>query len=222
MRAKATNRLPALTAVMSLLAGLTDLVAGVIASMGYPGVFVLMAAESFLTPVPSTLIMGFAGYLVWRGDFAMPLVLAAALLGSLAGSLLGYALGRYGGRPLVERHGRWFLVTPRDLQRTDAFFARRGAYAVFLGRFVPVVRHVISIPAGAARMPLGPFLLATALGAGTWNAFLAYVGLGLGPRWAETLGWFEPYELAVLALVLFGGGLLVALRLRAVRRHQLA
>lgn len=202
---------------MALLAGLTDLVAGIIAALGYPGVFALMAAESFLTPVPSTLVMGFAGYLVWRGDFTMPVVLLAATLGSLAGSMLGYGLGRYGGRPFAERHLRWFLLTPRDVERTDAFFARWGAWAVFLARFVPVVRHVISIPAGAARMPPGPFLLATALGAGAWNAFLAYVGLGLGPRWAETLALLEPYELAVAVVVAFAAAFVVVHRVRALR-----
>lgn len=205
-------------ALMALLAGLTDLVAGIIASMGYPGVFLLMAAESFLTPVPSTVVMGFAGYLVWRGDFAMPGVVVAAALGSAVGSLAGYAIGKYGGRPFVERHLRWFLLTPQDLVRTDAFFTRWGAYAVFLARFVPVVRHVISIPAGAASMPMGRFLAATILGAGAWNAFLAYVGYSLGPRWNETLALLEPYELAVAALLVFAVLFVVAHRVRAMRR----
>jgi membrane protein DedA with SNARE-associated domain len=205
---------------MAFLAGLTDFVAGVIAAMGYPGVFVLMAMESFITPVPSTLVMGFAGYLVWRGDFLFPLVVIAATMGSMVGSLAGYAIGKYGGRPLVERHGRWFLLTNRDLARTDAFFTRWGAYAVFLARFVPVVRHVISIPAGAASMPMGRFLLATALGAGAWNAFLAWVGMGLGPRWHETLGILEPYEYAAVAVLGVAVVVVVAHRVRAMRSEQ--
>lgn len=202
---------------MSLLAGLSEFVAGVIGGLGYPGIVLLMAAESFLTPVPSTLVMGFAGYLVWQGTFAMPLVLAAALAGSLLGSLAGYALGRWGGRPFVERHLRWFLLTPRDLARTDAFFARYGPAAVFVARFVPVVRHVISIPAGATRMPLRWFLPATAAGAFAWNAFLAWVGLQLGPRWVEVLDFFQPYELVVLGVAVVAGAWLVAMKLKADR-----
>lgn len=207
---------------MALLAGLSDLIAGFISALGYPGIVVLMAAESFLTPVPSTLVMGFAGYLVWRGDFALPWVLAAALLGSLLGSLAGYALGKYGGRPFVERHGRWFLVGPRELAHTDAFFARWGPIAVFLGRFVPVVRHVISIPAGATGMPMRQFLPATALGAFAWNAFLVWLGMQLGPRWEDVLGVFAPYEVVGILMVLIFVGWLIARKLRGDRSAPVA
>lgn len=205
---------------MGLLAGLADFIAGFIAGLGYPGLLVMMALESMLAPVPSEVVMPFAGFLVWQGRFTMEGVLLASLLGSLAGSLLSYALGLYGGRPLVEKHGRWFLVGPRELAWTDRFFARYGAYAVFAARFIPAVRHVISIPAGAARMRLGPFLLATGAGAFAWNAILAYAGLGLGPRWASLGATLAPYELLVLALAGIAVGAYVAHRLREGRHAE--
>jgi membrane protein DedA with SNARE-associated domain len=177
----------------------------------------MMALESMLAPIPSEVVMPFAGYLVHQLQMNMPLVLLVALLGSIAGSLLSYALGLYGGRPIVERYGRWFLLGPKELAWTDAFFARWGALAVFAGRFIPVVRHVISIPAGTARMPLRKFLPPTAAGAFAWNAFLAYMGLQLGPSWDSLGSTIGPYEDALLALAIVGGLAFVAHRWRAGR-----
>lgn len=195
---------------MALLAGIAQFIVDVIAGLGYPGLVLMMALESMLAPVPSEVVMPFAGYLVWAGTFSMAGVLAASLVGSLLGSLASYYIGYYGGRPLVERYGRWFLIGPHELAWTDRFFARRGAYAVLLCRFIPAVRHVVSIPAGTARMPLGRFVLATALGAFAWNAILAYAGLSLGPRWEQFGEQLAPYEYVVLAaLVLLGAALAV-------------
>lgn len=202
---------------MALLGPLVDVIVQVIGTLGYPGLFLMMAAESMFLPVPSEVVMPFAGYLVFLGSFAMPAVLAAAFAGSMAGSLLSYGLGARGGRPFVERYGRWLLVGPQELAWTERFFARYGPWAVLVVRFVPVVRHVISIPAGMARMRLAPFLLATGLGAFAWNAILAYAGVQLGPRWQALRAALEPYELAVLALVVLLVAAYVALKLRAPR-----
>jgi membrane protein DedA with SNARE-associated domain len=144
-----------------------------------------MTAESMLLPVPSEAVMPFAGFLAAQGRFSLPLVLLAALLGSLVGSLVSYALGAWGIEPALERWGKYLFVKKEHLAASHRWFERRGALAVFFARFVPGVRHVVSIPAGTARMPLGPFLLATALGAGAWNAVLAIAGYELGSRWAD-------------------------------------
>lgn len=202
---------------MGLVAGLSEFVVATMGSLGYGGLFLLMLLESTLVPVPSTVVMGFAGFLAWRGTFTLPLVLLVTLAGTLAGSLLSYALGYFGGRPLVQRHGRWFLVGPLALEAAERFFARWGALAVLLGRFLPAVRHAISIPAGTARMPLPRFLAATAAGAMAWNGFLAVVGYSLGPEWEALLEFAAPYEALLLAAALVAAALLVAWRVRRLR-----
>jgi membrane protein DedA with SNARE-associated domain len=199
---------------VALLGALVDIVVALIAGLGYPGLFLMMAAESMILPVPSEVVMPFAGFLVAAGAFGFWAVVAVALLGSLAGSLLSYAIGLYGGRPLVERYGRWFLIGPRELAWTDRFFARYGTWAVLGARFIPAVRHVISIPAGVARLPMRRFLPATVLGAGAWNTFLLWVGIELGADWRAFGQMLEPYELALLVLVAIGLALYVGWRWR--------
>lgn len=166
--------------------------------------------------------MPFAGFLVAEGRMNLAWVTLVATLGSIVGSGLSYEMGKHLGRPFVERWGRWVLVTSRDLDRTDRFFRRWGAWAVLAARFVPVLRHLISIPAGVARMPLGPFLLATAIGAGIWNLFLAWVGLQLGANWASVGPWLEPFDFVVLAGLVVGAGLYVWLHVRRIRHERAA
>lgn len=166
---------------MVSLHGLIDLVASyslqVVETLGYPGVFLLMVMESMVFPVPSEAVLPPAGWLAYEGSMDFWVALAVATLGTLVGSLLSYAMGLYGVRPFLERYGKYVLVSPRHLDLTHKFFDRRGAaFAVFLSRFVPVVRHLISIPAGSARMPLVPFVVATVLGGGLWNLILLYAG----------------------------------------------
>ncbi|MCA1813910.1 MAG: DedA family protein [Halobacteriales archaeon] len=199
---------------MALLGAFVDLAVSIIGALGYPGVALLMAAESMLLPVPSEAVMPFAGYLVYLGAFRLDLVIVASVLGSIAGSLLSYAIGVYGGRPLLLRYGRYLLIREHELAWTEEFFARRGAWAVLVARFVPVVRHIISIPAGVARMPLGRFLAATILGAACWNALLAWAGLQLGPRWDLIRATLEPYEIVLVA----AGALVVVLWVVRQRR----
>jgi len=191
---------------VAFLGAFVDLAVQVIGALGYPGLALLMAAESMFLPVPSEAVMPFAGYLVFLGRFDFGLVVLASIVGSLAGSLASYAIGVYGGRPFVLRYGKYLLITHHELAWTERFFARRGAWAVLVARFIPVVRHIVSIPAGVARMPLGKFLAATFLGAACWNALLAWLGLQLGARWGDIRAALEPYEIALVAL----GVLLVA------------
>jgi membrane protein DedA with SNARE-associated domain len=148
----------------------------------YAGVFVLMALESMIAPIPSELVMPFAGFLIYTGHFDPLAVMVASSLGSVAGSLISYGMGRL-GEPVVLRYGRYLLLNPHHLEWTKNFFNRHGGITIFIARFIPVVRHLISIPAGLARMSLIPFILYTAVGATLWNGFLTYLGVRLKENW---------------------------------------
>jgi membrane protein DedA with SNARE-associated domain len=171
-------------------------------AMGYPGVAFLMMLESMVAPVPSEAVMPFAGSLIPAGRFTFLGVALASTLGSIVGSLLSYAMGYYGGRPFVLRFGRYLLLNPHDLEVTERFFRRRGAAAILVARFIPVVRHLISIPAGMGKMNLWRFSIYTILGAGGWNCFLTWLGLHLGRHWESIQRYSKPIDIVVLALLL--------------------
>ncbi|MHB8606429.1 MAG: DedA family protein [Thermoplasmatota archaeon] len=189
------------------LAAVATFAVDLISRAGYAGLFVAMVAESMVFPVPSEAVLPFAGYLAATGRFSLGLVVAVAIAGSLVGSLVSYALGAWGLEPALERWGKYVLVKREHLAASHAWFERRGALAVFLSRFIPAVRHVVSLPAGTARMPLGPFVVATALGAGAWDAILVVAGYEFGARWSEV----EPYArgAGLVALALAGALALV-------------
>ena len=147
---------------------------------GYGGLCLLMAAESMVFPVPSEAVMPFAGYVVSIGEMSWTGAIVASSVGSLIGCWLSYLMGKHGLLPLVERFGPYVFVHPHHLRKAEALFERRGTLAVFLCRFIPGVRHVSSMPAGAARMPLVPFLAASVIGATIWNVFLLWVGWKFG------------------------------------------
>jgi len=148
----------------------------------YVGIFLLMALESMVAPIPSELVMPFAGFLIFMGHFDVVPVMVAATLGSIVGSLVSYGMGVL-GEPVVLRYGRYLLLNPHHLEWTQRFFNRHGGKTIFISRFIPVVRHLISIPAGLARMSLIPFILYTAVGATLWNGFLTYLGVRLRQNW---------------------------------------
>ncbi|MHB9073889.1 MAG: DedA family protein [Desulfobaccales bacterium] len=150
--------------------------------LGYGGIFILMALESMIFPIPSELIMPFAGFLIVTGQFDPVWVIVASSLGSIAGSLLSYGMGTL-GEPVVLRYGRYLLLNKHHLEWTELFFFRHGGKTIFISRFIPVVRHLISIPAGLARMSLIPFILFTVAGATLWNSFLTYLGMRLRENW---------------------------------------
>jgi membrane protein DedA with SNARE-associated domain len=154
-----------------------------ISGLGYLGIVLLMAIESACIPLPSEVIMPFAGYLVFTGRFDLALAATAGALGCNLGSAAAYAVGYFGGRPLVERWGRYVLMSHRDLDLVDRFFVRYGGITVFLCRVLPVVRTFIALPAGIARMPQLRFHLYTFVGSWIWCYVLAYVGFRLGERW---------------------------------------
>lgn len=175
-----------------------------IGSAGYGGIVLLMAIESACIPLPSELIMPFAGYLVFEGSLKLFWVATAGAIGCNLGSLVAYEIGRYGGRPLVERYGRWILMGRRELDWADRFFGRWGQAAVFVGRLLPVIRTFIALPAGVARMPRGKFHLYTFLGSWPWCLALAYFGMKLGENWRSLGKYFHQFD-AVIGLLLLAG-----------------
>ena len=151
-----------------------------VSTLGYTGLVALMAMESSIIPLPSELVMPPAGYLAAKGAMDPVLVVLAGMVGSILGALANYAMAIWVGEPFLRRYGRFVLISNASLDRTEAFFLRHGEISTFLGRLVPVVRHLISIPAGLARMRLGRFALFTGLGAGIWCAVLTYIGWLIG------------------------------------------
>jgi len=174
----------------------------IIEKLGYFGAGFLMTLESMVAPVPSELVMPFVGFLVAEGKFSITGSILATSLGSIIGSLLSYYLGYYGGRPLVLRVGRYLLLNHEHLEWTERWFERHGSWTIFVSRFVPVVRHLISIPAGLGKMRLLPFCVYTLIGATIWNTFLLYCGYRLRQNW----GLVQQYshELDIIAVIGLG------------------
>jgi membrane protein DedA with SNARE-associated domain len=163
-----------------VLSGFFHWLADTILALGYPGIVVLMAIESSILPLPSELVMPPAGYLAAKGQMNGLVAVIAGTVGSVLGALANYALALYVGEPLLRRYGKYVLISPRSLDRTEAFFRRHGEISTLIGRLLPVIRHLISIPAGVSRMRLAKFVGFTALGAGIWCSILTYLGWLIG------------------------------------------
>ena len=156
--------------------------------IGYPGIVVLMAVESSIIPLPSELVMPPAGYLAAKGEMSLPLVIVCGVLGSVVGALANYGLAAWLGRVFVHRMGRYVLVSERSLERSERFFAAHGEISTFVARMLPVIRHLISLPAGLARMPIPRFVSFTALGSGIWCTVLTLIGWTIGRKENVLLG----------------------------------
>jgi membrane protein DedA with SNARE-associated domain len=190
--------------ITKLLQALAAFVIWVISSSGYTGIVLLMAIESACIPLPSEVIMPFSGYLVYTGRFSLFLVATFGAIGCNVGSVLAYEVGAYGGRPLIEKYGKYILLSRHDLELSDKFFHRWGAATVFLGRLLPVIRTFIALPAGIARMPRVRFHIYTFVGSWLWCYALAYVGMKLGENW-DTLGkYFHRFDVVIAAFLVVG------------------
>ena len=165
---------------------------------GLFGAGVLMALESMIAPVPSEVVMPPLGMAVHRGTFSWEMAILATSIGSLVGSLVSYCLGYFGGKPLVMKVGRFLLVNEEHLDLTHRWFQRRGGVTVFVCRFVPVVRHFVSIPAGIARMNLLKFCFYTVVGATMWNTFLLWLGYKLDKHWETILTYRKPIDAVIM------------------------
>jgi len=195
-----------------IIALLASFIVAAISSLGLFGIALMMAIESACIPLPSEIIMPFAGYLVSIGQFNLPLVATAGAIGCSLGSAVAYAVGQYGGRRFVERWGGYVLITRRDLDWADRFFARYGSAAVFIARLLPVVRTFIALPAGVVRMPVVKFHVYTFLGSWPWCFALAYVGMKLGQAWESdpTLhNFMHRFDVVIVALLIVGIGLYI-------------
>lgn len=170
-------------------------------SVGYAGIVLAMAIESACIPLPSEIILPMAGWMVSRQVFTFWGAVLAGILGCLIGSTIAYWVGVFGGRPLLDRYGRYVLISSHDLDTADRWFARYGEATVFFARMLPVVRTFISLPAGIARMPFGRFLVYTALGSLPWSVALVYAGKALGDNWDSLRGIFEKFDYVIVALV---------------------
>lgn len=182
-------------------------VIGLLNGGGYLGLILLMGLESACIPIPSELILPFAGFLASKGEMNLWLVALAGAVGCNLGSIVAYEIGRYGGRAAILRWGRYVLLTPEDLAWADAFFLRFGAPAVLIGRMLPVIRTFIALPAGIARMPRVKFHVYTFVGSFPWCLALAYVGLVLGDKWNSSpilkeVFHYLDYAVVAVALIL--------------------
>ncbi|HEV2988269.1 MAG TPA: DedA family protein [Candidatus Angelobacter sp.] len=190
-----------------IIAALGGFIIAVISSTGYLGVVLLMAIESACIPLPSEIIMPFAGYLVFKGTLTLLLVATAGALGCNVGSVIAYELGYYGGRRLVERYGSYILLSRHDMEMADRFFARFGSAAVFIGRLLPVIRTFIALPAGIARMPRLRFHVYTFVGSWPWCFALTWAGMKLGEKWntdPRLKYWLHRLDAVILLLLLAG------------------
>jgi len=182
-------------------------VTSVISAAGYVGVMLLMAIESACIPLPSEIIMPFAGYLVYTGRFSLLAVATWGAIGCNLGSVLAYEIGYYGGRPLALRYGHYFFVTQHELNAAGRFFSRWGSLAVLIARLLPVIRTFIALPAGIARMPRLKFHLYTFIGSWLWCFALAWIGMQLGEQWNKDprlKQWFHRMDGVILAVLVAG------------------
>ena len=169
--------------IARLIEIISAFIVATISLLGYGGVVLLMAIESACIPLPSEIIMPFSGYLVSRGEMNLWLVGVAGAVGCVAGSMIAYWVGMYGGRPLIEKYGRFVLISHHDLDLADRWFAKYGEVIVFVSRLLPAIRTFIAFPAGVARMNIPRFILYTFAGSLPWCLGLAYVGQKLGEQW---------------------------------------
>jgi membrane protein DedA with SNARE-associated domain len=187
-----------------------DLVTTVYGAVGYVGVALWVVIESVIMPIPSELVLPFAGFLVGDGAAREPLTgqpwnlwltILSGTIGATGGACIAYAIGYYGGRPVIERWGRWIGVTPTDLDRAESFFTRHGDGAAFFGRLLPVVRSLVSFAAGVGRMPVRRFVAFTFMGSALWTALLVSAGSVAGARWDDIGAFLDRFEYVILGIL---------------------
>ncbi len=186
--------------MIGILENLSNFAISLIQSLGYWGVFIGMTLESACIPLPSEIIMTFSGYVVWQGNTNMTL-LGITLVGAVAnlfGSLIAYYVGLIGGRPVLEKYGKYILITHSNLERADKWFERYGYEAVFISRMLPGIRTFISLPAGIAHMDIKKFIIYTFIGCLPWTFALGYIGVLLGPHWDLIESYFHILDIVVI------------------------
>ncbi len=181
---------------------ITNLITAAMSVGGYPVLFILMALESMIAPVPSEAVMPFAGFLVVNGRFTLLGVIVVSALASLLGSLISYWIGIFGGRRFILRYGKYLLLDEEHLEWTEKWFTKHGEKTIFISRFIPIVRHLISIPAGIGKMNLRRFMFYTITGAAIWNTFLAWLGIKLKERWELVHNYSSQIDIIMIIILL--------------------
>jgi membrane protein DedA with SNARE-associated domain len=187
---------------MGITEAIINFIVNFIGGTGYISVVILMMLESTFMPIPSEAVMPFAGFLVEEGKFSFPGVIFWGTLGSITGSLLSYYIGAWGGRTFIEKFGKYMLLDKHHLTLTENYFNKRGDITILICRFIPIIRHLISVPAGIGRMNLFKFVLYTVIGASTWNAFLTYMGYVLKSNWTGIMKYNHIADIVVLAVMM--------------------
>ncbi len=186
--------------------GLTEFIAEnithIIEKFGYLSVTFFMILESMVFPVPSEAVMPFAGFLIAEGKFTLIGVIFFSTLGSIIGSLLSYYIGLYGGKPFLEKFGKYFFLDHEELITTEKFFNKYGSITIFISRFIPIIRHLISLPAGLANMNIFKFSILTIIGAGIWNTFLAICGFYLRQNWEAIMKYSHILDVIMIILII--------------------
>lgn len=206
-----------------ILEALARFTTAVIEAGSYWGIALLMAIESACVPLPSEIIMPFAGYLVSLGKLDLYLAATAGAIGCNLGSVVAYEVGRRGGRPMAEKWGKYLLIGPGELDAADRFFNRWGAAAILIGRMLPIIRTFIAFPAGVARMKLIPFHVYTFLGSWPWCFLLAWIGMWLGDKWnsdPRVKAVYHQFEIVIAVVIVAAGVFFLWHRLRDIRRAR--
>ena len=198
---------------MHIISALTVWLVDTIGRMGYTGIVSLMFLESSFFPFPSEVVMPPAGYLAWKGEMSLPLVILAGIAGSLLGALFNYWLAVKLGRPLLLKYGKYFFISEESIDKADKFFQKHGHVSTLVGRLLPVIRQYISLPAGIARMPMKTFMLFTTIGAGAWVIVLTFAGYLLGEHQDMLKEYLHVITLVCVGLaVLIAGGYILYIR----------
>ena len=206
-----------------ILEALARFTTAVIEAGSYWGIALLMAIESACVPLPSEIIMPFAGYLVSLGKLDLYLAATAGAIGCNLGSVVAYEVGRRGGRPMAEKWGKYLLIGPSELDAADRFFNRWGAAAILIGRMLPIIRTFIAFPAGVARMKLVPFHVYTFLGSWPWCFLLAWIGMWLGDKWnsdPRVKAVYHQFEIVIALAIVAAGAFFLWHRLKDIRRPR--
>jgi membrane protein DedA with SNARE-associated domain len=193
-------------------------------TLGYPGIALIMLAENLFPPIPSELVMPLAGFLVANRTFTFPAAIIAGTVGSVAGAAVLYYIGHWAGepilRPFIRNYGKWFLLSEADLDKSLAVFAKHGDVMVFTGRVIPLIRSLISLPAGMNRMPFPRFLILTTIGSAIWTTLLTVAGYILGANWSRVVEFISQYQKVVLVVLALGLVYFVAQRIMGKRAQQ--
>ena len=200
---------------MHIISALTSWLVDTIGKMGYTGIVSLMFLESSFFPFPSEVVMPPAGYLAWKGEMSLTLVLISGIAGSILGALFNYWLAVKLGRPFLLKYGKYFFISPESLKKADDFFSKHGHVSTLVGRLLPVIRQYISLPAGIARMPMKTFLLFTTIGAGAWVLVLTFAGYLLGEHQDLLKEYLHIITIAcVAAAVIIAGVYMIILKIK--------